>query len=73
VTEKLFHVEYDDGDEDMDGREVAEAIELAAAVWFLGETYTSLLEARPLSKGSSIGNWGGEVEVGIGFGSLIAT
>ena len=32
MTEELFHVEYDDGDEeDMDGREVAAAIELAAA------------------------------------------
>jgi len=32
MTEELFHVEYNDGDEkDMDGREVAAAIELAAA------------------------------------------
>ena len=32
MTEELFHVEYDDGDEeDMDGREEAAAIELAAA------------------------------------------
>jgi hypothetical protein len=32
MTEELFHVEYDDGDEeDKDGREIAAAIELAAA------------------------------------------
>jgi hypothetical protein len=32
-TEELFHVEYGDGDEeDMDGREVAAAVALAAAV-----------------------------------------
>ena len=31
MTEELFHVEYGDGDGDMDGREVAAAIELAAA------------------------------------------
>jgi hypothetical protein len=33
MTEELFHVEYDDEDEeDMDGREVAAAVALAAAV-----------------------------------------
>jgi hypothetical protein len=33
LTEELFHVEYGDGDEeDMDGREVAAAAALAAAV-----------------------------------------
>ena len=32
MTEELFHVEYDDGDEeDMHGREVAAAAALAAA------------------------------------------
>ena len=31
MTEELLPVEYGDGDEDMDGREVAAAIELAAA------------------------------------------